>query len=76
MPSAFARHFGYADDDPRVNPSGGAIARGHPIGASGVIYFCEMCHELDVRDGRWGIQLLCGGGGIGIATVVEREDGQ
>ena len=71
---AFARHFKYADDDPRVNPSGGAIALGHPIGASGVIYFSEMCHELNARDGRWGLQLICGGGGIGIATVVERED--
>ena len=71
---AFARHFEYADDDPRVNPSGGAIALGHPIGASGVIYFTEMCHELNARDGRWGLQLVCGGGGIGIATVVERED--
>ena len=71
---AFARHFKYANDDPRVNPSGGAIALGHPIGASGVIYFSEMCHELNMRDGRWGLQLLCGGGGIGIATVVERED--
>ncbi len=71
---AFARHFGYASDDPRVNPSGGAIALGHPIGASGVIYFSEMCHELNCRGGRWGLQLICGGGGIGIATVVERED--
>jgi len=71
---AFAKHFGYANDDPRVNPSGGAIALGHPIGASGVIYFSEMCHELNGRDGRWGLQLICGGGGIGIATVVERED--
>lgn len=70
---AFARHFGYPDDDPRVNPSGGAIALGHPIGASGVIYFSEMCHELVHRGGRWGLQLVCGGGGIGIATVVERE---
>jgi len=71
---AFAKHFGYANDDPRVNPSGGAIALGHPIGASGVIYFSEMCHELQHRKGRWGLQLICGGGGIGIATVVERED--
>jgi hypothetical protein len=69
-----ARHFEYADDDSRVNPSGGAIALGHPIGASGVIYFSEMCHELNARDGRWGLQRICGGGGIGIATVVERED--
>lgn len=70
---AFARHFGYANDDARVNPSGGAIALGHPIGASGVIYFGEMCHELARLGGRHGLQLICGGGGIGIATVVERE---
>ncbi|MEM3464285.1 MAG: thiolase family protein, partial [Candidatus Bathyarchaeia archaeon] len=40
-PLAFAKEFGYALDDPRVNPTGGAIALGHPIGASGVIYFTE-----------------------------------
>ncbi len=71
---AFAKHFGYAFDDPRVNPSGGAISLGHPIGASGVIYFSEMVHELNRQGGRWGLQMICGGGGIGIATTVERED--
>jgi|Deesub1362B_J571_1020462.scaffolds.fasta_scaffold04220_1 acetyl-CoA acyltransferase len=68
---AFANHFGYAYDDPRVNPTGGAIAIGHPIGASGVLYFGEMVHHLKRTGGRAGIQLMCGGGGIGIATVVE-----
>jgi acetyl-CoA C-acetyltransferase len=72
-PLAFAKDFGYALDDPRVNPTGGAIALGHPIGASGVIYFTEMVYEMQRKNLRYGIQTLCGGGGVGIATVVERE---
>lgn len=69
---AFANEFGYAYDDPRVNPTGGAIAIGHPIGASGVIYFGEMVHHLKRTGGQYGLQMMCGGGGIGIATVVEK----
>lgn len=68
---AFAKEFGYAFDDPRQNPTGGAIALGHPIGASGVIYFGEMVHEIKRRKLGKGIQMMCGGGGVGIATVVE-----
>jgi len=68
----FAKRLGYAYDDPRVNPTGGAVALGHPIGASGVLYFGEMVHHLKRTKGRFGLQMLCGGGGIGIATVVER----
>jgi len=68
----FARELGYEYDDPRVNPTGGAVALGHPIGASGVLYFGEMVHHLKRTNGRFGLQMLCGGGGIGIATVVER----
>ena len=69
---AFADEFGYAYDDPRVNPTGGAIAIGHPIGASGVIYFGEMVHHLKRTGGHAGLQMMCGGGGIGIATVIEK----
>ncbi len=69
---AFAKHFDYAFDDPRVNPYGGAIAIGHPIGASGVQFFTNMVHYLVNTNQRYGIQTLCGGGGVGIATVVER----
>ena len=69
---AFANAFGYAYDDPRVNPTGGAIALGHPIGASGVFYFGEMVRHLKRIKGRFGIQTLCGGGGLGVAAVVER----
>ena len=69
---AFAKHFDYPFDDPRVNPYGGAIAIGHPIGSSGVQYFANMVHYLINTNQRYGIQTLCGGGGVGIATVVEK----
>jgi acetyl-CoA acetyltransferase family protein len=68
----FADDLGYDRFDPRVNPTGGAIALGHPIGASGVLYFGEMAHHLKRTGGRAGVQMICGGGGVGIATVVER----
>jgi acetyl-CoA acetyltransferase family protein len=67
----FADELGYDRLDPRVNPTGGAIALGHPIGASGVIFFGEMVHHLKRKAGKAGVQMLCGGGGVGIATVVE-----
>ena len=70
---AFCKDFGMAYDDPRINPTGGAIAIGHPIGCSGVLYFTEMVHWMVRHNLRWGLQTLCGGGGVGIATVVERE---
>jgi len=68
---SFAREFGYAYDDPRVNPTGGAIALGHPIGATGVFYFGEMIRHLKRTGGKYGLQMVCGGGGLGIASVVE-----
>jgi len=67
----FADELGYDRLDPRVNPTGGAIALGHPIGASGAIFFGEMAHHLKRTGGKAGLQMLCGGGGVGIATVVE-----
>jgi acetyl-CoA acyltransferase len=67
----FADELGYDRLDPRVNPTGGAIALGHPIGASGVIFFGEMVHHLKRTGGKAGVQMLCGGGGVAIATVVE-----
>ncbi|OGP51388.1 MAG: hypothetical protein A2Y79_04265 [Deltaproteobacteria bacterium RBG_13_43_22] len=68
----FADELGYDRFDPRINPTGGAIALGHPIGASGVIYFGEMVHHLKRTGGKAGVQMVCGGGGVGISTVVER----
>jgi acetyl-CoA acetyltransferase family protein len=70
---AFAKEFGYDFMDKRVNPTGGGISIGHPIGASGCIYFIEMMWEMVKQNYQHGIQALCGGGGVGIATVVERE---
>jgi len=68
---AFAKDFGYEFDDPRVNPTGGAIAIGHPIGASGGIYFTEMVHYMKNYNKKYGVQLMCGGFGVGIASVIE-----
>jgi acetyl-CoA acetyltransferase family protein len=68
----FADELGYDRMDPRINPTGGAVALGHPIGASGVIYFNEMCRHLKRTNGRAGLQMICGGGGVGIAAVVEK----
>lgn len=68
----FADELGYDRMDARINPTGGAVALGHPIGASGVLYFQEMCRHLKRINGRAGVQMVCGGGGVGIATVVER----
>ena len=67
----FADALGYDRMDERINPTGGAIALGHPIGASGIIYFGEMCRHLKRTKGRAALQLICGGGGVGIAAVVE-----
>jgi len=69
---AFCKDLGYDFDDPRQNPTGGAIAIGHPIGASGVIYFSEMVHYLNNYNKHYGLQMMCGGFGVGIATVVEK----
>ncbi len=69
---AFCKDLGYDFDDPRQNPTGGAISVGHPIGASGVLYFTEMVHYLNNYNKRYGLQMMCGGFGVGIANVVER----
>lgn len=61
------------DLDPAItNVNGGAIALGHPIGASGARILVTLLHELEKRDGRFGLATLCIGGGQGVAVVVER----
>ncbi len=60
-----------ADPD-RVNPRGGAIALGHPLGASGVRLLATMLHQLEDTGGRYGLQTMCEGGGMANATIVER----
>ncbi len=59
-------------DPARVNPNGGAIALGHPIGASGAIILTKLLYELQRAGGRYGLATMCIGGGQGIAVIVER----
>ena len=59
-------------DPAKTNPNGGAIALGHPVGASGAILTVKLMHELERTGGRFGIVSLCIGGGQGIATIFER----
>ncbi|MBE7554938.1 MAG: thiolase family protein [Anaerolineales bacterium] len=59
-------------DMERVNVNGGAIALGHPLGASGARIMTTLLHELERRDGRYGLQTMCCFGGLGIATIIER----
>ena len=56
----------------RVNPNGGAIAMGHPLGASGARLMTSLLHELERREGRFGLQTMCEGGGMSNATIIER----
>lgn len=59
-------------DPDRVNVNGGAIAMGHPLGATGAMILGTLVDELERRGLRYGLANLCVGGGMGIATVVER----
>jgi acetyl-CoA acetyltransferase family protein len=59
----------------RVNPNGGAIALGHPLGASGARIMTDLLAELERGHGRYGLQVMCEGGGMANATVLERLDG-
>jgi acetyl-CoA acyltransferase len=59
-------------DMAKVNVNGGAIALGHPLGATGARLMTTLLHELERTGGRYGMQLMCCGGGLGTATIVER----
>ncbi|MFW3894866.1 3-oxoadipyl-CoA thiolase [Pseudomonas bharatica] len=71
---AVLRELGVADDDPRVNPNGGAIALGHPLGMSGARLVTTALHELERRQGRYALCTLCIGVGQGLALIIERLD--
>jgi acetyl-CoA C-acetyltransferase len=60
-------------DKEKLNVNGGAIALGHPIGASGARILVTLIHEMQKRDSRTGLATLCIGGGQGVATIVERN---
>ena len=69
---AVLRALGVADDSEHVNPNGGAIALGHPLGASGARLVLTAVHELGRRQGRYALCTMCIGVGQGIALVLER----
>lgn len=62
-------------DPKKLNPNGGAIALGHPLGASGARLMTTMVHELERSGGRYGLQTMCEGYGMANATIIERLDG-
>ncbi|MEZ5619850.1 MAG: 3-oxoadipyl-CoA thiolase [Burkholderiaceae bacterium] len=69
---AVLRELGLADDDPRVNPNGGAIALGHPLGASGARLATTAVNQLHRSGGRYALCTMCIGVGQGIAVVLEK----
>jgi acetyl-CoA acetyltransferase len=69
---AVLRDLGLADNDPRVNPNGGAIALGHPLGASGARLVTTAMYQLYRTGGRFALCTMCIGVGQGIALVIER----
>jgi acetyl-CoA C-acetyltransferase len=69
---AVLRMLGLRDDDPRVNPNGGAIALGHPLGASGARLATTAINQLHASGGRYALCTMCIGVGQGIAVVLER----
>jgi 3-oxoadipyl-CoA thiolase len=69
---AVLRQLGIADDDPRVNPNGGAIALGHPLGMSGARLLTTAMYQLHRTGGRYALCTMCIGVGQGIAMLIER----
>ena len=69
---AVLRDLGLADDEARVNPNGGAIAMGHPLGMSGARLVTTALYELQRRNGRYALCTMCIGVGQGIAMIIER----
>lgn len=68
---AVQRELGFTDE--QLNPHGGAIALGHPVGASGCRILVTLLHEMEEKGAKKGLATLCIGGGMGCATIVERE---
>ena len=72
VPLAWLKHTGA--DPEKLNVNGGAIALGHPLGASGTKLMATLVHELRRRGGRYGLQTMCEGGGIANVTIIENCD--
>jgi 3-oxoadipyl-CoA thiolase len=69
---AVLRALGFADDAPQVNPKGGAIALGHPLGISGVRLVLTALHQLEVQKSDKALATMCVGVGQGVALAIER----
>ena len=69
---AVLRELGIADDAAQVNPNGGAIALGHPLGMSGARLVLTALHQLEKTGGKKGLATMCGGVGKGLALAIER----
>ena len=69
---ACTRSLGLTDDDARINPQGGAIALGHPLGSTGTKLMTTLLHEMERQEVRYGLQTMCEGGGQANVTVLER----
>ncbi|WP_433220112.1 acetyl-CoA C-acetyltransferase [Dactylosporangium sp. CS-047395] len=72
VPVVLAWHHETGADLARVNPLGGAVALGHPLGATGARLMTTLLHELEARGGRYGLQTMCEGGGTANVTIIER----
>jgi acetyl-CoA C-acetyltransferase len=70
VPMKFMKDFGVPHE--KVNVNGGAIAMGHPLGATGSMILGTLMDELERTGQRYGLATLCIGGGMGIATIIER----
>jgi acetyl-CoA acetyltransferase len=62
-------------DMEKVNPNGGAIALGHPLGATGCVLVTKAIHEMERSDGELALVTMCCGGGLGTGTLLQRVDG-
>ncbi len=70
MPVAYIKSLGVNPE--KINVNGGAIALGHPLGASGTKLMTTLLNALESRGGRYGLQTMCEGGGLANVTIVER----
>lgn len=69
---AVLRNWKIEPEDERLNPNGSGISLGHPVGATGARILATLLRELDRREGRYGLETMCIGGGQGLAAVFER----
>ncbi len=69
VPMAWLKHTGA--DHAKLNVNGGAIALGHPLGASGTKLMATLIHALKARGKKWGLQTMCEGGGVANVTIIE-----